>query len=125
MITLGRIAKEPLVHFLIIGAVLFAVYAAVDDSPPPDDPDRVEISDAEVEGLASSFNRTWRRQPNDTELAAMIDDRVREEVFVREALALGLDQNDAVIRRRLRQKMEFLAQSMIGGVEPDAAIVEK
>ncbi len=111
-------------HFLVIGAVLFAVYAAVDDTPPPADTNTITISEAEVAALASSFNRTWRRPPNETELAAMVDDRVREEVFVREAITLGLDQNDTVIRRRLRQKMEFLTSSIVEGMETDDAKVQ-
>ena len=116
--------KEPLLHFLVIGAVLFALYEAVDTAPEQPDENAISITETEVEGLASSFNRTWRRPPNDAELAAMIDDRVREEVLVREAITLGLDQNDAVIRRRLRQKMEFLTSSIVEAMEPEDAKIQ-
>ena len=84
-----RLAKEPLVHFLVIGAVLFAIYEAVDTAPDQTGTNAITISEAEIEGLASSFNRTWRRPPNEAELASMIDDRIREEVFVREAIVGG------------------------------------
>ena len=111
-------------HFLVIGAVLFIIYEVVNTSPEPAAPNAITISEAEIEGLASSFSRTWRRPPNETELASMIDDRIREEVFVREAITLGLDQNDTVIRRRLRQKMEFLTSSIVEGMEPEEANIQ-
>ena len=122
---LKRVAKEPLFQFLVIGAALFIVFEAVDDSPAPVDPDSISIGEAEVNALSDTFQRTWRRPPNETELAALVEDRIREEVFVREAVGLGLDQNDAVIRRRLRQKMEFLTSSLVEAMEPaDATIRE-
>ena len=111
-------------HFLIIGAALFVIYEIVNTAPEPTAPNAITISEAEIEGMASSFNRTWRRPPNETELASMIDDRIREEVFVREAITLGLDQNDTVIRRRLRQKMEFLTSSIVEGMEPEEAKIQ-
>ena len=122
--TVMRLAKEPLLHFLVIGAALFVIYEVVNISPEQRAPNAITISEAEIEGLAESFNRTWRRPPNDAEMASMIDDRIREEVFVREAITLGLDQNDTIIRRRLRQKMEFLTSSIVEGMEPEEANIQ-
>lgn len=102
--------REPLVHFLLAGALLFGLYALVAD-PHQAEPDAITVTAAQVEALAAGFARTWGRQPDPAELDELIDEYVVEELFYREALALGLDRDDTVIRRRLRQKMEFLADA--------------
>ena len=122
---LGKIVREPLVHFLLIGAMLFAAFQIVDDTPVPAEKDRIVISETEVAALVEAFRKTWRRPPNESELDSLIEDRIREEVFVREAISLGLDQNDTVVRRRLRQKMEFLTSSMVEALEPDESEVRR
>ena len=73
------------------------------------------MTPAQVERLAGQFEAVWRRPPTAAERAGLVDDYVREEVYYREALALGLDRDDTVIRRRLRQKMEFLGDAGAGG----------
>jgi hypothetical protein len=104
---LSRLIREPLLHFLVLGAGLFLLYAYLgDDDPEP--ADRIVVDEAEVGRLAEQFQRTWMRPPSRQELAGLAEDFVKEEILYREALALGLDQNDLVIRRRMRQKMEFL-----------------
>ena len=65
-----------------------------------------------------SFTRTWQRPPTSEELEGLIRDRVREEVYYREALALGLDKDDLIIRRRLRQKMEFVTDDVVAQAQP-------
>ncbi len=106
-----RILHEPLLHFLILGTMLFAVYAGVtrSGSAPVKD---IVVSRSRIAHLASMFSRSWRREPNSDELNELIDDYVHEEVFYREAKAMGLDTDDPVIRRRLRQKLEFLAEDV-------------
>jgi hypothetical protein len=121
---IGKALREPLLHFLLIGIALFAVFQLTNDSPPSGKQDAIVIGQAEADALAETFRRTWRRPPNESEMANLLEDQVREEVFVREALALGLDKDDAVVRRRLRQKMEFLTSSIIGAIEPDDAVVQ-
>jgi hypothetical protein len=111
--------KEPLVHFLLLGAVIFGLYAVLDDSPPSEAKNAIVISEDDARRLAAEFEATWRRPPNETELGEIIDATIREEVYVREALALGLDRDDAVIRRRLQMKMEFLTESGAEVVTPD------
>jgi hypothetical protein len=113
-----KFLKEPLLHFLLIGCMIFVVFEIADDSPPAAEADLIVITEADATRLSENFKKAWRRRPNGDELAALIEDRVREEVFVREALALGLDQDDAVVRRRLRQKMEFLTASVVEAMEP-------
>lgn len=106
-----RILREPLLHFVILGTILFAVHAAVtrSGSEPVQD---IVVSRSRIAHLASMFSRSWRREPNPNELKELVNDFVHEEVLYREAKAMGLDNDDPVIRRRLRQKLEFLAENV-------------
>src|SRR6185436_5403960 len=81
----------------------------------------IVVTLGEVEQLATSFAKTWQRSPTPEELAGLVRDRVREEVYCREAMALGLDRDDTIIRRRLRQKMEFVSDDMATQAEPTDA----
>jgi hypothetical protein len=116
--------REPLFHFFLLGAAIFGLFAQVDDTPPPVAANVLEVTEGDARRLAAEFEATWRRLPTAGELDHMIGERVREEVYVREALALGLDRDDAVIRRRLQIKMEFLMESGAGAVEPDEATLQ-
>ncbi|TMV08926.1 peptidyl-prolyl cis-trans isomerase [Ruegeria sediminis] len=111
-----RILREPLVHFVAIGGLVFALYYAT--RPDQSDPDRIVISEAAVQMLANQFESTWRRPPTSAELAGIVDSYVKEEILVREAMKLSMDQNDTVIRRRLAQKMEFLIDSIATSPAP-------
>jgi hypothetical protein len=102
-----KMLREPLVHFLLAGVALFILYGVVSDSAPAADDDIV-VTVGHVEHLTSLFLKTRQRLPTDAELAGLIDDFIVEEILYREAKDIGLDQNDTIIRRRLRQKMEFL-----------------
>lgn len=104
---LMRLLREPLLHFLAIGGLIFLLFAAVDDTR--DAPtDVIVVMPERIDQLAAGFSSVWKRMPTDDELDALIEEDVRAEVYYREALALGLDRNDTIVRRRLRQKMEFL-----------------
>ena len=118
---LQHILREPLVHFLALGAAIFALFAVLDDAPPPPDGTRIVVSEEQARRLAASFAATWRRPPSVAELDGLIDNYVREEIYVREALALGLDRDDSVVRQRLRQKMEFWTESGADAVAPTEA----
>jgi hypothetical protein len=118
-----RILREPLLHFLAIGGLIFVLFAAMSE-PGPGPADTIVVGTERIERLARGFQAVWRRPPTDDELRAMIDDFVREEIYYREALALGLDSNDTVVRRRLRQKMEFLTDSGAEILEPVAGELE-
>jgi len=109
---LGRLLREPLLHFLLLGGVLFAVFGRSGSTAAVDDP-QIVVSDADIDRLAAGFSRTWHRPPVADELKAQIEDYIREEVLYRTALTLGLDKDDTIIRRRLRQKMEFLFEDTI------------
>jgi hypothetical protein len=113
-----RLLTEPLLHFLVLGAALFGVFNLVgtkDDVEPA----KIFVSAAQIENLANGFARTWQRPPNAAELPGLIEDYIRDEVSYREAKALGLDRDDIVIRRRLRQKLEFVAEDMEVGEPSD------
>jgi parvulin-like peptidyl-prolyl isomerase len=112
-----RLLREPLLHFLLIGAALFALYGLLNRGQS-DAPREIVISEARVEALAENFATVWMRPPTAVELKGLIDDYVAEEVYYREAVAMGLDQDDTVIRRRLRQKMEFISEDVAAAVEP-------
>lgn len=112
-----RILKEPLLHFLLIGAALFAAYGLI-NRERQERPDEIVVTAGRVENLAEAFSRFQQRPPTADELKGLIDQYVREEIFSREAMKLGLDQDDSVIRRRLQQKMEFVATDMAAVMEP-------
>lgn len=109
--------REPLFHFLALGAVLFVIGWATGDVQGPLG-SRIVVTPGEVDRLAASFAATWQRPPTERELEGLVQDHIREEVYFREALNLGLDRNDIIIRRRLRQKMEFLTQDLADAVQP-------
>jgi hypothetical protein len=104
-----RLLKEPLIHFLLGGTLLFVLFAWKNRETRPA-PDEIVVSSAQVEVLLSGWARTWERPPEPDEVGRIIEDYIREEVYYREALKLGLEQDDTIVRRRLRQKMEFLAE---------------
>ena len=112
-----RILREPLLHFLLLGTVIFGAYGFV-SKRGSHEPGKIVISAGQVAAMTEGFARTWRRPPTREEIEGLIKDRVQEEVYCREAMALGLDKDDTVIRRRLRQKMEFVTDDVAALAEP-------
>jgi PPIC-type PPIASE domain len=117
--TCARWAREPLVQFLAIGALLFGLFDWWGGRGPGGT--RIVVTPGQVETLVAGFIRTWHRPPTEPELKTLVDEHVREEVAAREATALGLDRDDAVVRRRLRQKLEFLAEDSLDATPPTDA----
>ena len=115
-----RFLREPLVHFLLLGAALFLVYGLV-GTRTDGRRGTIVVTSGQIESLATGFARTWQRPPSEQELKGLIQDRIREEVYAREAKALGLDQDDVVINRRLRQKLEFVTEDVTAKAEPTDA----
>jgi hypothetical protein len=115
-----KLLREPLVHFLVLGAALFGIHGFI-SRRGPSETGQVFIPQSQIENLAAGFTKTWHRPPSEDELDGLIRDRVREEVLCREAMALGLDRDDTVIRRRLRQKMEFISEDIAAQAEPTDA----
>ena len=110
--------REPLLHFLVLGAALFGLFS-ITDKKDAEAPAKLVVSASQIATLADRFARTWRRPPTEHELQGLVEDYIRDEIFYREGRAAGLDRDDFVIRRRVRQKMEFLAED-ITAVEPSS-----
>ena len=106
---LKSLLREPLVHFLALGALLFLFFQWKGGGSGPGST-RITITPGLVEHLASGFAKAWQRPPDGPELKGLIDDYVKEEIATREAVAMGLDRDDTIVRRRLRQKLEFLIE---------------
>lgn len=111
MSQIKRLWREPIVHFLLIGAALFLVFG-LKQGPGPRARNRIVVDASQVDQLTAQFTRTWMRPPTAAELKGLIASYVRDEVYYREALAMGLDQDDPVIRQRMRQKLEFLLEDL-------------
>jgi len=114
---ISRYAREPFVHFLLLGAGLFLLFGLWDNSEGEGNK-RIVVSPGRIEHLVTGFSRTWQRPPTQKELKGLVEDYIKEEVLYREARVMGLDQDDTVIRRRLRQKMEFLSEDFVATEEP-------
>ena len=109
--------REPLTRFFAAGAGLFVLYALVGNRAPTDDR-HIVIDRYELETLAALWQAQWRRPPTRDELSRLVVDRVREEVLYREALALDLDENDVLVRRRLAEKLEMALNDVAATAEP-------
>jgi len=119
-----RLLKEPLLYFLLLGAAFFIAHRLI-SGRVDGEPERIVVTQGQIASIKIAFARTWQRPPTSEELAGLIRDRVREEVYYREALAMGLDRDDTIIRRRLRQKLEFVTDDVAGLAEPtDSELAE-
>lgn len=117
----GRLIREPLLHFFALGLLVFILYGRGEPVTTAPSGQLITVTGAQLAQLSAQYEAAWRRPPAEDERAALIEDFLREEIYYREALALGLDRDDAVIRRRLRQKMEFLGDGAAAAVAPDEA----
>jgi hypothetical protein len=119
MARLKQWLREPLLHFLLIGAALFVAYRALNPSPETSAlSNRIELTRDDVLQLSMTWLAQGRPAPTPDQLRNLIELRVREEILYREALALGLDKDDTIVRRRLAQKMEFLVEDVAMTSEP-------
>jgi len=114
---LDKVLREPLLHFLVLGAGLFVLFGVVRQRRETA-PDEIVVTSARIDSLSAAFAGTWQRPPTPQELDGLVEDYIREEVLYREALKLEFDRDDTVIRRRLRQKMEFIAGDFAAAQEP-------
>jgi hypothetical protein len=115
MKTLRRLLREPLVHFLFLGALLF-LFSTWKSGPSSSG--KIVVTRGRVEELRAGFLRTWERPPTAAEIAGLIEEDVKDEVSVREAVAAGLDLNDPIIRRRLRRKLELSNEEAVAADSP-------
>jgi hypothetical protein len=112
-----RWLREPLLHFALGGALLFAVYALL-ERPAPASAAQVRIGAGEMKWLATTWQRQWGREPTPDELRVLVSNLVKEELLAREAREMRLDENDTIVRRRLAQKLEFVLQDTARLAEP-------
>jgi hypothetical protein len=117
-----RLLKEPLLHFAVLGGLMFAAYSVLGTVQQESEPQPViRMTAADAEWLKSMWARQWRLPPTDEEFSGLIADHLKEEVLSREARTLELDVNDTVVRRRLAQKMAFLLEDTIRTAQPTDA----
>jgi len=117
--------KEPLLHFLLIGALLFGVYSLLNPQDADVAVNRIVVSSGDIARLNANLTNRLQRTPTPNELQELVDTYIREEVYYREAIALGLDQDDSVLRRRMMQKMEFLTNDLTDLANPDEATLKQ
>ena len=119
-----KLIREPFIHFLLLGAAIFLAYHFL-SARADNQPGKIVITQGDITSMVIGFSRTWQRPPTREELDGLIRDRVREEVYYREAVAMGLDRDDPVIRRRLQQKLQFVTDDVAAPAEPtDAELSE-
>lgn len=114
----AALLREPLVHFLVAGALIFVVLSG---RAPDTGERRIVVDEAVVTGLVNNYVQAFRRPPSDDELDGLIRDYVRGEVYYREALRLGLDRDDDVVKKRLRNKMLAIAGAEAEATRPSDA----
>ena len=115
-----RILREPLLHFFVLGAALFGLFAWLHRGEL-DEPDEIVVDSMRVDALRMQYERLWQQPPTERELKGLVDKWVREEILYREGLALGMDRDDPVFRRRIAQKMTFMVEE----VDPPAPTDEE
>jgi peptidyl-prolyl cis-trans isomerase C len=110
--------REPLIHFLIIGLAVFVVYAVMNRGKSANINHQIVITLDDLKTLDASFVSQWNRQPTQQEFNGLLESFVREEILYREGLAMGLDKDDTIVKRRMAQKMEFLSEDVASAHEP-------
>ena len=117
-----RVFGEPLLHFFILGAVLFAAYGGLRANGNSNS--EIVVTAGQIKHLTTGFLRSWRRPPSEEELNDLIRSYIREEVYYRQARDMGLDRDDPIIRRRLQQKLEFVSEDVAAQSEPSESDLE-
>jgi len=120
--------KEPLLHFLLIGAILFAAHEWRAQSRLGENDEirseKIAVTAEVIARLKDGWSRQFQKTPDQDEVRTIVEAHIVEEILYREALALGLDRNDTIVRRRLAQKMEFLTQDIAHAAVPDEQALE-
>lgn len=116
-----RLLREPLLHFFVVGAVLFGVYGWLQGGLLKS-PSEIVVTRGQVQSLEMQFERVWQRPATRDELLGLIDGWVKEEIFYREGVAMALDRDDPIVRRRVGQKLEFILDSAAPAAPSDAEL---
>jgi hypothetical protein len=116
-----NLLKEPLLHFLLVGAALFGAYTWLNrtvEKPSVGKTPQIQVSAGDVQWLVENWTTQWQRPPTQQELRGLVVDYLNEQLLAREARALGLEENDVIIRRRLAQKLTFLIDDTLRRADP-------
>jgi hypothetical protein len=113
-----KLLREPLVHFMFIGAVIYLLYGVFAEPLPEAVDQTIVVTAGGIEWMQAAWQKRWNRPPTDKEMDGLIQQYIKETVLYREALTMGLNQHDQVIRRRLAQKLEFLAKDLVALTPP-------
>ena len=113
-----KLLREPLVHFMFIGAVIYALYGLFAEPAVEETDKTIVVTAGELEWMQTSWQKRWNRPPTAQEFDGLIQQFIKETVLYREALTMGLNKHDMVIRRRLAQKLEFLAKDLVALTPP-------
>ena len=109
-----RILQEPLLHFVVVGSLLFFYLSSTDTTTKP----QIVITEGKIKQLTAQFSKTRQREPLQDELEALIDNQIREDLAFEHGVQMGLVENDSIIKRRVKQKIEFMLNDSIAGIEP-------
>ncbi len=118
-----KLLREPLLHFLILGALIFAAYGWIKRDQRS--VDEIVVTRGQQEHLVTMFTRTWQRAPTAQEYQGLLRDFIREEIAYRQAVSMGLNEGDTIIRRRMRQKLELLTDEIVSFAEPADADLQQ
>jgi len=122
--SIKRLLREPLLHFIVLGAVLFTGYTIWQPGGGVASSHEIALTFDELMQLEKLFESQWHRPPTPEEFSGMVETKVRQEILYREALAMGLDKNDEIVKRRMAQKMQFLAEDVAAAHEPSTEELE-
>jgi hypothetical protein len=116
-----RILQEPLLHFLVVGSLLFFYLSSNDTTTKS----QIVITEGKIKQLTAQFTKTRQREPLEDELTALIDHQIREDLAFEHGVQMGLVENDSIIKRRVKQKIEFMLNDSIAGIEPNKEELQK
>lgn len=119
-----KLIREPLIHFLLIGALLFVAFDYINDEPEQGQLKIINVTRADIENIINNFHNTWQRPPSEQELTQLIEEKIRDDITYQEALSLGLQNEDLYIKRRLRMKLESLYIDLSAGKAPTQSELE-
>lgn len=108
---ISKLLKEPLFHFIILGGLLYlaSVMSGYDDAQTQ----RIVVSEGQIRHLATLYKKTWQRKPTREELQALIQEYIKGQAAYYEGMSMGLEKDDVVVTRRLRQKVDFIAEESL------------
>ena len=120
----SKLLKEPLLHFLLIGVGLFFLFSQLNSDEEPSNTQQIIINKSKLEVLSGTFMEENSIPPTGKEIQELLENDIREEVLSREAIAIGLDKDDRIIRHRLAQKMQYLFEDVAMVDEPSDEVLK-